>query len=452
MGKMNLKQLQDHVQNGLIDTITVAGVDMQGKLFGKKLPARFFLEDALEGIHTCAINFIWDVSLKFSENYEFCNFDTGLHDMKVTPDFSTLRTYPWIAKNAIVLGDIFNKDGSVVSIAPRHMLKKQLKKAESMGFQAFAASEMEFYIFKETSESAREKNFTNLKPLFSYPIDYSIYRLNVDDWFLGQVSRYLEEIGIPLEAIKGEWGNGQIEINVKYADALEMADRTALYKNGIKEIAAQNNMMVTFMAKHDTNDSGSSGHTHISLWDNTGNNLFYDPDHKHRLTDTGRYFLGGMMALAPEFMIFYAPYINSYKRLSNTGGAPNTLTWGEDNRTTSFRVDGKGKSCRVENRIPGADVNHYLVLTAMLASGLYGIEHQIDIAEPTKGNASSAPGVKRLPSNLAEAINLLEQSEIARQLLGTDVVEHYLIAAKNELNDYFFEVTDWERKKYFEFI
>lgn len=452
MGKINLEQLEDHVKNGVIDMITVAGVDMQGKLFGKKVPGRFFLEDGKNGIHTCAINFIWDVSLKFAENFEFCNFDTGLHDMKVVPDMSTLRNYPWIPKNAIVIGDIYNKDGSEVSIAPRNMLKKQLKKAEALGYQAFAASEMEFYIFKETPESAREKQFTNLKPLFSYPIDYSIYRLNVDDWFLGQLSRHLEEIGIPLEAVKGEWGNGQVEINVKYADALEMADRTALYKNGIKEIAVQNNLMVTFMAKHDTNDSGSSGHTHISLWDGNGNNLFYDPAHPYRLSDTGRHFLGGMLALAPELMLFYAPYINSYKRLANTGGAPNTLTWGEDNRTTSFRVDGKGKSCRIENRIPGSDANHYLVLTAMLASGMYGIENQIDIAEPTTGDASRAPGVKRLPSNLAEAINRLEQSEIARRLLGADVVEHYLTAAKNELNDYFFEVTDWERKKYFEFI
>ncbi|MFM1655244.1 glutamine synthetase family protein [Brevibacillus sp. B_LB10_24] len=452
MGKLELEQLEQLVKSGDIQTVTVAGVDMQGKLFGKKVPAGHFLEDAKDGIHTCAINFIWDVSLKFAENYSFCNFETGLHDMKVVPDLSTLRTYPWIDKTALVLGDIYNKDGSEVSIAPRNMLKKQLAKANRMGYTAYAASEMEFYIFKETSESAREKNFANLKPLFSYPIDYSIYRLNVDDWFLSQLSRYLEEAGVPLEAIKGEWGNGQVELNVKYAEALEMADRTAIYKNGIKEIAALNDLMVTFMAKHDTNDSGSSGHTHISLWDESGANVFYDPDQKYGLSETGRHFLGGMMALAPEFMLFYAPYINSYKRLANTGGAPNTLTWGEDNRTVSFRVDGKGKACRIENRIPGADVNHYLVLAACLASGLYGIENRIEIGEPTRGDASNTPGVQRLPGNLAEAIALLEKSEIARTLLGEEVVEHYLTAARNELNDYFFEVTDWERKKYFEFI
>ncbi|MED4911036.1 glutamine synthetase family protein [Brevibacillus centrosporus] len=452
MGKLDLSALKDQYQNGTIDMITVAGVDMQGKLFGKKVPVRYFLDDAVHGIHTCAINFIWDVSLKYAENYTFCNFDTGLHDIKVIPDISTLRTYPWIPKNAVVIGDIYNKDGSEVTIAPRNILKKQLAKAGALGYRAYAASEIEFHIFKETIDSAREKNFSNLQPLFSYPVDYSIYRLNVDDWFLGQLARYLEEAGIPVEALKGEWGNGQVELNVQYAEALEMADRTAIYKNGIKEIAALNNLMVTFMAKHDTEASGSSGHTHISLWDLQGNNVFYDANHPYKLSDTGRYFLGGMMALAPEFMLFYAPYINSYKRLANTGGAPNTQTWGEDNRTTAFRVDGQGKSCRIENRIPGSDANHYLVLAACLASGLYGIEHKIDIEAPTKGDASSAPGVKRLPANLAEAIQKLSNSKIARELLGADVVDHYLTAAQNELNDYFLEVTDWERKKYFEFI
>ncbi len=452
MAKLDLHTFEQQVQQGKYEQVIVAGVDMQGKLFGKKVPAQYFLEDAKDGIHTCAINLIWDVSLKFAENYTFCNFETGLQDMKVIPDLATLRPYPWIEKTAIVLGDLYNKDGSEVPMAPRNMLKKQLQKARQLGYQTFAASELEFYIFRETSESAREKNFANLKPLFQYPIDYSIYRLNVDDWFLRQLAPNLEAAGIPVESLKGEFGNGQVELNVKYAEALEMADRTAIFKNGLKEIAALNDLMITFMAKHDTNDSGSSGHTHISLWDEAGNNLFYDAQDAYGLSQTARYFLGGMMALAPDLMLFYAPYVNSYKRLANTGGAPNTLTWGTDNRTTAFRIDGKGKSCRIENRIPGSDANHFLVLTACLASGLYGIEHKIDIAAPTTGDASRAPGVQRLPANPVEAIQRLENSEIARQLLGDDVVDHYLTAAKNELNDYFVEVTDWERRKYFEFI
>ncbi len=453
MAHLEFRTLQDLVATGDIDTIVIAGVDMQGRLFGKRVPARYFLKGAKDGIHTCAINFIWDVSLNFADNYEFCNWGTGLHDIRLVPDLSTLRLYPWNEKTAFVLCDIYNKNGTEVDIAPRNMLKKQVEKAKSMGFMAFAASECEFYLFRETSDSVREKNFMNLKPLFGYPIDYSLYRLTVDDWILSQLTRNLEAVGVPVESLKGEWGNGQIELNIEYAEALEMGDRSAIYKNSIKEIAALNNLMATFMAKQDQNDSGSSGHTHISLWDADGkNNVFYDPESEYGLSQTGRYFLGGMMALAPEMMLFYAHYINSYKRLANTAGAPTTLTWGIDNRSTTFRYDGKGKSSRIENRIPGADANHYLVLTAILASGMYGIENKIDIAAPTMANAYTAPDVKRLPKNLVEAVDLLDKSEIVRELLGDKVVEHYLTAARNEIDDYFTTVTEWDRRKYFEFI
>lgn len=453
MARLDMDQLQELVNRGEIDTIIIASVDMQGKLFGKRVPAQYFLESAKDGIHTCAINFIWDASQNFADNYAFCNFDTGIHDIELVPDLSTLRRYPCSEKTAIVLGDLYNKDGSEVTIAPRNMLKKQLAKAKSMGFSVFAATELEFYLFRETSDSIREKHFMDLKPLFPYPIDYSLYRLTVDDWILGQLVRSLEGVGVPVESLKGEYGNGQVELNIRYADALEMGDRTALYKNTVKEVAALNNLMATFMAKHNDNDSGSSCHTHISLWDVEGKqNLFYDPNKEFNLSDIGRHFLGGMMALAPLFMIFYAPYINSYKRLATTAGAPNTLTWGVDNRTTSFRFDGKGKSSRIENRIPGADANGYLVLTACLASGLYGIEHKLDIPANVTGNAYALPDVQRLPANLVEAIRLLEQDELVRSMLGDEVVEHYLTAARNEVNDYFTSVTDWERRKYFEFI
>lgn len=452
MTRLDMIRLEQLVAEGEIDTIIIAGVDMQGKLFGKRVPAAFFLEDAKDGIHTCALNLAWDVSLNFG-GFKFCNWDTGVHDMKTVPDLSTLRPYPWQNKTAFVLADLQNKDGSDVSIAPRNMLKRQINKAREQGFMAKAASEIEFYVFRETSSSVREKNYANLTPLFDYPIDYSLYRLTVDDWFLSQLTRNLEAVGVPIEALKGEWGNGQIELNVRYAEVLEMADRTAIYKNGIKEIAALNNLMATFMAKQDTNDSGSSGHTHISLWDTEENhNLFYDQNEEYGLSQLGRYFLGGMMELAPEMMLMYAPYVNSYKRLSSFGsGAPNTVSWGLDNRSTSFRYDGKGKSSRFENRVPGADANHYLVLTAMLASGLYGIENQIDIPAPVKGNAADQP-VPRLPTNLFDAIRLFEKSERVKELLGEEVFDHYLQAAQNELQDFLGAVTDWERKKYFEFI
>ncbi|KWX78394.1 hypothetical protein AMQ84_09565 [Paenibacillus riograndensis] len=452
MAYLEWNKLRRQVESGEVTSVIIAGVDMQGKLFGKRVPGHHFIEDAKDGIHTCALNLAWDVSLNFGA-FDFCNWDTGVHDMVTLPDLSTLRPYPWSPKTAFVLSDLKSKDGTDISIAPRNMLKRQIAKAAGLGLKPYAASEIEFYIFKETSETVREKNYTGLKPLFEYPIDYSIYRLTVDHWFLGQLTDNLEAAGVPIEALKGEWGNGQIELNVRYAEALEMADRTAIYKNGIKEMAALNGLMATFMAKQDTNDSGSSGHTHISLWDlENGNNVLYDPEQEYGLSETGRYFLAGMLELAPELMVFYAPYINSYKRIMDFGsGAPNTVSWGIDNRSTSFRFDGKGKSCRFENRVPGADANHYLVLSAMIASGLYGIENRLELPAPITGNAGKLE-IPRLPTNLYDAVKILENSKTVRELLGEEVVHHYLQAAQLELRDFFSSVTDWERKKYFEFI
>ncbi|WP_366924218.1 glutamine synthetase family protein [Metallumcola ferriviriculae] len=454
MDKLEFNKFEELVRIGEIDTVIVAAVDMQGKLFGKRIPAGYFIEEAKNGIHTCSINMIWDVELDIGDNFEFSNWDTGFQDMKAVPDLSTMRLCPWCDKTVLVLADLHNAEGdTILEIAPRNILKKQLEKAKQMGYQSFAASEIEFYIFRETPDSIREKSFANLKPLFGYPDDYSIYRLTVDDWFLSQLVRNLEAAAIPVEALKGEWGMGQIELNLRYSEALEMADRTAIYKNGIKEMAVLNELMATFMARPHTNDSGSSCHTHFSFWDKDGKqNLFWDPEDEYQLSTVGRHFLGGIMALAPEFMIFYAPYINSYKRLKDTAGAPNTLTWGFDNRTVSIRCAGKEGGRRIENRIPGADANLYLVLAAMLASGLYGIEEKIDIPNPYLNNAYADPNVKKLPSNLVEAVSLLEKSELAPKLMGEAVINHYLTAAKNEINRFFSSVTDWERKKYFEFI
>lgn len=452
MGKMKLENLIELVDNGQIETVIIAGVDMQGRLFGKRVPAKQFLDFADSGIHTCALNYSWDISLEFVD-IDFCNWNTGMHDIRIEPDLSTLRLYPWSPKTALVLTYSYNKDGSEVTISPRNLLRKQIEKLNDMGMKAFAASEYEFYVYKESSESAKEKDYKNLVPLSSYPIDYSLYRLTLDDWFLSKITSYLEEAGIEIESLKGEWGNGQIELNVKYSEILEMADRSAIYKTGVKEIAALNDLMVTFMAKPSSDTNGSSGHTHISLWDKEGKeNLFYDSSKEYKLTETGRYFLGGMIALAPEMMLFYAPYINSYKRLTSTEGAPNTQSWGLDNRSTSFRLDGDGKSCRIENRIPGADVNHYLVFSAMLASGMHGIKNKIDIPEHVTGNASIQENLNRLPKNLMEAVEKFENSDVAKEFFGEDVVKHYLTMAKYEITEFLNYVTDWEKKKYFEFI
>ncbi|GIN92430.1 glutamine synthetase [Siminovitchia terrae] len=447
---IDAQSFKDLVANQEIETVIVAATDMQGKLFGQRVTAPHFLESGQQGIQACAVNLAWDVSLDFQDNYEFCSLDSGLHDMVIKPDMSTLRSYPWSEKTALVLGDIINKDQTDISISPRTILKKQIQRADDMGFKVNVATELEFYLFKETEDTLRAKNYHELQPLFPYPVDYSINRLNRDDWLLSKVTRNLMMAGIPVESIKGEWGKGQYEINLKYADALTTADHTVVYKNALKELAAQEGLTATFMAKPVTDDSGSSGHTHISLWDLTGEkNLFHDPVEE---PDIRRHFLGGVMELAPEFMVFYAPYINSYKRLLAGMGAPNTLTWGIDNRTTSFRMDGKEKSMRLENRIPGADANFYLVIAACIASGIYGIENNISPPACITTNAYKQEHIKTLPLNLMEAVERLDRSERVRELLGNDVVNHYLTAARTEINGYLTEVTDWERRKYFEFI
>ncbi|MEK3937268.1 glutamine synthetase family protein [Sporosarcina sp. FSL W7-1349] len=450
---LNADTLKDFINEKKIESMIVAGIDMQGKLFGKKIPAKHFLDIMNEGVYTCAVNLAWDVNLNFLDNYDFCSMETGLHDIKLVPDLTTLRLYPGVEKTAIVLGDLFEKNQEPVTVAPRNILKKQIEKAEGLGFKAFAASELEFYVYKENHDSVREKGFNNLQPLSPYPIDYSISRLNIDDWFLSKIVNEFEKADIDIESVKGELGKGQYEINFKYSDSLTMADQTAIYKSGTKEIAAVNGLLATFMAKPDTNDAGSSGHTHISLWDSNGeNNLFYDPSSTDGLSKIAKHFLAGMLELTPELMVLYAPYINSYKRIINTGGAPSTNTWGIDNRTTAYRIDGKNNSCRVENRIPGADANFYLVMAACLASGLYGIENELELPSMTTTDAYVDPNVPQLPTNLVEALDRFKTSERVKEILGEDVVKHYTTAVENEIRDYFFEVTDWERRKYLEHI
>lgn len=356
MNYIKFNKLVELVEGGEITTIIIGAADMQGKLFGKKLPAKKFLEGKKDGIQICAVNLAWDISLNYKGNYDFCNFDTGLHDMNLIPDLSTIRPYPWLEKTAFVMADIQDIDGKDISIAPRNILKKQLQIANDMGFKVQAASELEFFIYKETPESIRSKNFMNLAPLFPYPIDNNLYRMNVDDWFIRKLVENLDVAGVDTESYKGEWGNGQIEINLQYNEGLEMADQTVVYKAGIKEMAIQDQLMATFMAKPVTEDSGSSGHVHMSLCNLSDQvNIFYDPDNDYNLSETGRYFLGGVRELAPEMMLLYAPYVNSYKRFVVNGGAPTTFTWGVDNRTTAFRLAGANESMRIENRIPGAD-------------------------------------------------------------------------------------------------
>jgi glutamine synthetase len=466
--------LKTMIRRNEIDTVIIAACDMQGRLFGKRCCADFFLSGAIHGINICSNNLIWDIELNLGR-YSLAGRQTGLRDLRAVPDLTTLRLYPWFAKTALVMADLLHQDGSAVSAAPRNILKRQLARARDMGFTANMASEVEFYIFNETAEGARDKKYQDLRPLSRMPAE-SIHQSARYEGFLGKVRQNLNQAGVEVELARPERGQGQVEVNLKYTDALEMADRTVIYKNGIKEMAELDNLTVTFMARYRDEEPASGCHVHLSLLDLRGNNVFYADSAEHHMSPICKQFLAGLQLLAPELMCFYAPYINSYKRYGSSFVVPSLLSWGIDNRTVAFRLIGRDQSLRIENRIPGADANPYLVLAACLASGLYGVENELDLkAPPTLGcvgqmqinqtqtgqaqtcftQANQIPAnktqhLKALPTSLMAALANFEHSATARALFGDEVIEHYAQAAKMEIDSYLTSVTDWERRRNFE--
>ncbi len=448
-----VNELKKWVENETVDTVIVAGVDLQGRLYGKRCNARVFLRDLAEGVHTCDCNMGWDIERQLIDGLEFTGWHTGYGDITSVPDFSTLRMYPWFEKTALVLCDTCGHDGDLIPLAPRSILKKQLEKAKAMGFSVKAAPEVEFFMFRETLESSREKGYNDLDPMSRYISDYSIFRSSMDEWILGYIRKNLEGAGIEVEGNKAEWGHGQMELNLVYTEALEMADRHVIFKNAVREMAALQGVQVTFMAKWNTEHSGNGCHIHMSLWNEKGN-AFSDPKDEHHMSATMRHFLGGMMALTKDLQLFYAPNVNSYKRYVDLSFAPVNITWGGDNRTVSYRACGHGGATRLENRVPGADANAHLAYAAMIAAGLYGIEHEIEPIGPyVHANAyQEAPDAPSLHRNLIEAANGMDQSAIARTILGDDVVNHYVRVARWEIEQFMKSVTDWERNRYFELI
>ncbi len=440
------------MDDGSVDTIIVAGIDLQGRLYGKRCDARVFLRDLFSGIHTCDCNFGWDIARMLVEDLKFTGWHTGYGDMTSVPDWNTLRMYPWFESTALVLCDTFDHHGNPIDIAPRQMLRKQLDKASGLGYTVKAAPEVEFFLFRETIDSSRAKGYRNLETISSYISDYSVFRSSMDEWVLGDMRRYLGEANIEIESNKSEWGHGQVELNLVYCEALEMADRHVIFKNAVREIAALNGVQASFMAKWDAKHSGNGCHIHMSLW-NGDKPTFHDPNEDREMSKTMRHFLGGMMALASDLHYFYAPTINSYKRLEDLSFAPTNVTWGGDNRTPAFRSAGHGSSMRLENRIPGADANACLAYAAMVGSGLYGIENELEpIGEYVHANAYDVKDAPKLHTNLIDAANALDQSAPARKIFGDDVIDHYVALARWEVREFFNTVTDWERERYFELV
>ncbi len=452
---LSLQQLQKKVANGEIETVIVAFTDHYGRLVGKRFDAEFFLEScAEEGTHACDYLLTTDMEMEPVPGYQFANWELGYGDFHLTPDISSLREANWLDRTALVICDVVNeKSHELTREAPRSILRKQLGKVKNSGYECFAASELEYYLFENNFRQAFEQNYQNLKPAGWYLEDYHILQGTRTEHFTAAARRHLKHSGVPVENSKGEWGLGQHELNIRYAEALDMADRHVIYKQCLKELADTMDISVSFMAKFDAERAGSSCHLHMSLWQD-GKNAFAGNEKLGPVegSELFRWFLGGWIAHVNDVMPFYSPTVNSYKRYVDGSWAPTRLAWSYDNRTAGFRVVGHGQSLRIECRIPGADCNPYLAFAAALASGLDGIQNKIEPPECFEGDIYAAKHLPRVPYTLNEAIGHFEKSEFAKKAFGKEVVEHYSHHFKTEQSAFNQAVTDWERKRYFERI
>ncbi len=454
-GKLTVAELTKLVANDEIDTVLVGVTDLYGRFVGKRYDAEFFLESAVpDGAHACDYLFTVDMEMNPVQGYAFTNWEKGYGDVHMQPDLDSLRLADWLPRSAMVLCKVLDsKDHSVVEIAPRSILERQCKQAAAAGFTAMAASELEYYIFEDSYRQAAEQNYQDLQAAGWYLEDYHMLQGTRHEGFHSMVRRHLRKSGVPVENSKGEWGKGQHELNVRYAEAMEMADRHIVYKQCLKEVADQMGISVTFMAKLAQDQAGSSCHIHMSLWNKDKNAFPGDQSlGPVQCSDTFRWFLGGWIKHVPEMMVCYAPTVNSYKRYQAGSWAPTRLTWSYDNRTAGFRVVGSGQSLRIECRIPGADCNPYLAYAAALASGLDGIAKQIEPPALFDGDIYAAEDLPLVPGSLREATELFSASDFAKQSFGNEVVEHLSHFYRNEEAAYQLAVTDWERRRYFEQI
>jgi glutamine synthetase len=448
-GMLSLEQLGAEAEAGTIDTIVTAFTDMQGRLVGKRIDVSYFLDQVADhGIEGCNYLLALDMEMDPVPGYEMANWEKGYGDFAITPDLSTLRRIPWLDRTALVLCDVVDHDGSPVPASPRQVLIAQYERAQALGYTPMFASELEFYLYKQSYSQAHEQDYRDLTPTIPYILDYHILATTMDENVIGQIRRGMRDAGIPIEFSKGEAWYGQHELNVRYADAVTSADRHTIYKNGVKEITFLNGVSATFMAKPSEKDIGSSCHIHSSLVDaSSGASVFVNG---HDETDVFRHYLGGMRSRIRELALFIAPTVNSYKRYAAESWAPTSISWGRDNRTCGFRVVGHGPSRRAECRIPGADVNPYLGYAALLAAGLDGIAHQTDPGPELVGNAYEEGKAEPFPSTLREAVELWERSEFAREVFGEPVWAHYLNYGRTEQRLFDQVVTDYERRRMFE--
>jgi len=434
---------------GELDTVIVAFADMQGRLTGKRVSARLFVDEvASHGAECCNYLLAVDVDMNTVAGYTVSSWETGYGDMVMRPDLETLRVLPWLPGTALVMADLLWHDGTPVAVAPRSILRRQLDRLRQRGLQAFVGTELEFMVFDECYRDAWAAGYRGLRPASDYNVDYAIHASTRMEPLLRDIRLGMDGAGMYCEGVKGECNLGQQEIAFRYDDAEVTCDNHTIYKNGAKEIADRHGKSVTFMAKFDQRE-GNSCHIHISLRDLDGTPVFADEDAPAGMSELFAGFIAGVLSTLRELTLCYAPNINSYKRFVEGSFAPTAIAWGLDNRTCALRVVGRGHSIRVECRAPGGDVNQYLAVAALIAGGLHGIDQGLVLPAPLAGNAYAAPA-ERLPTSLAEAADLFGASAVARSAFGDDVVEHYLNNARVEIEAFNSAVTDWERFRGFE--
>ncbi|HSD78732.1 MAG TPA: glutamine synthetase family protein [Solirubrobacteraceae bacterium] len=440
---MTLDELKADVVSGAIDTVLLALTDMQGRLQGKRLTGTHFLESVVEhGAEACNYLLAVDVDMNTVEGYEMSSWSTGYGDFELAPDLSTLARVPWQEGTAMCLADVRWHDGSPVVASPRQILRRQIARLAERGWKAYAGTELEFIVFKTSYDDAWRTGYRGLEPANLYNVDYSLLGTARVEPLIRRIRNAMAGAGMNVEDSKGECNLGQHEVNFLFDEVLTTCDRHVVYKNGAKEIADQMGMAVTFMAKYDERE-GNSCHIHLSLRGDDGSILFEERP------DVFDHFLAGLLAALRELTLFLAPNVNSYKRYQPASFAPTAIAWGRDNRTCAFRVVGHGAGRRVECRVPGADINPYLALSALIAAGLHGIDAGLELEPALEGNAylSSKP---RVPQTLRHAAELFAGSRVARDAFGQDVVDHYLNNARIEIDEFDAAVTDWERFRGFE--
>jgi glutamine synthetase len=461
-GLLDLETLTQMIESGEIETVITAMPDLYGRLVGKRIVGRFYLEEiAKDGMHACDYLFACDMEMEPTPGFAFTSWEKGYGDVRALPDYSTLRHAAWLDRTALIICDVYEEErDELVSVSPRNILRRQVKRAAERGFVPYMGSELEFFLFRETYRSAQEKGYANLELRQHYNEDYHLLSGTMAEDVIGAIRRGADASGIPVEFSKGEASPSQHEINLRYAGAMEMADRHVIYKQAAKEIAAGQDAAITFMAKWHADHAGNSLHIHMSMTDPDGGTVFADKERRGEPipgtqaypSDTFRHAVGGLLGHAEALSLLFAPNVNSYKRYMEGTFAPTRIAWSYDNRTVGFRVVGHGDSLRIECRIPGGDANPYLAYAGMLAAALDGIEKQTDPGPLFEGDGYTADALPRVPTTLVDAIAAFERSVLMRSAFGDDVVEHLLHFARCEQRVYDKAVTDFERARYFERI